>query len=130
MLVCAIVEPTFDPVHDGDEFPIIAKGVADANGPNIGWALVQSHESFLFNYQVQESVVTTNTHTSLAFSPTHFAGGNSDLVGLGVSATKSPLNPSYIVVCGGRDGNMTRLALNHVYEAFGENDLTGSTGRP
>ena len=145
MLVCAIVEPYFDPVHDGFELPIVAKGVASAphNIGQGGWVLAQSHESFLFSYQVlddqgnlacpapapgpppppQACDVPTDpcNHKAIAFSPTRFASGNVDLF----PSYKSPLNTSYVVVCGGREGNTTRLAVNSIFGALNERDLSG-----
>jgi hypothetical protein len=130
MLVCAIIEPYFDPVHDGDEYPIIAKGLASSNVGGIaggGWVLGQSHESFLFSYQVPDNggvavgdcAAGPNSHKAIAYHPTGFAGGDPTVT----PDYLSPMNTSYVVVCGGRQGSTTRLAVNSVFGALAETDV-------
>jgi hypothetical protein len=130
MLVCAIIEPYFDPIHDGDEYPIIAKGVASADVGSIthgGWVLGQSHESFLFSYQVPDSGGAASgdcgagvqSHKVITYHPTQFAGGDPAVT----PDYLSPLNTSYVVVCGGREGSKTRLAVNSVNGTLAEQDV-------
>ena len=106
-LVCAIVKPDFDPTPvagNGKEKTIIAKGIGigSQSVPGGAWALMQMHDQFCFHYQGKDSV--GNTFFNMAYTPTYFA--NQDVPGSG------PLNPSYVVVCGGRSGNTIRAAAN------------------
>jgi hypothetical protein len=87
MLVCAVVKPSFNPVVDGHEGVIMAKGTQGVDG----WVLMQMHESFCFHYQslnVNEKMAFTETDFSMPYFPASYQG---------------PINPSYVVVCGGRD---------------------------
>jgi hypothetical protein len=95
MLVCAIVKPDYDPVTGGNEKAIVADGVVGAAGG--GWALVQTGSDFGFAYRA-------TTTSGLATTPTRFADQGDPSTG--------PLNPSYLVLCGGRDGNTIRVAGN------------------
>ncbi len=103
MLVCAMVKPSHNPVTSGNEEPIIAKGLHDASG----WVLMQRASSFAFQYQWKDSA---GTHSNLVGTPTYFADRK--------APTTGPLNPSYVVVCGGRSGNTIRVAANN-YGATG-----------
>jgi hypothetical protein len=97
MLVCAMVKPHHDPVTSGNEEPIIAKGLQNASG----WVLMQRASSFVFQYQWTDSA---GTHSDLVYTPTYFADRK--------APTTGPLNPSYVVVCGGRGGNTIYVAAN------------------
>jgi hypothetical protein len=108
ILVCAVIKPDFDPTPvtgNGKEKTIIAKGIGigSQSVPGGAWALMQMHDQFCFHYQGRDSV--GNTFFNMAYTPTYFA--NQDVPGTG------PLNPSYVVVCGGRSGNTIRAAANN-----------------
>jgi hypothetical protein len=96
-LVCAVVKPDYDPIFDGDEKVIVAKGVKDESG----WALLQNHHMFTFAYQFVDGL---NEFPHITYTPTFFA--DASLVGNG------PLNPTAIVVCAGRSGNELIIAAN------------------
>lgn len=105
MLVCAIVKPDYNPIIDGMEKPIIAKGVANGNHdvPGGGWVLMQMHSVYCFHYEALDEATQASFYT-MAYTPTFFADQN--IPGNG------PLNPSYVVVCAGRSGNETHIAVN------------------
>jgi hypothetical protein len=95
LLVCAVVKPGWNPVvptlHDRI---ILAKGVRGISG----WALMQSSVFFSFRYQ-------STSGEKVAFTETDFAMPDIDPHG--------PINPSYVVLCGGRDvagGQITMVA--------------------
>jgi hypothetical protein len=90
MLVCAVVKPSFNPVVDGHEGVIIAKGTQSVDG----WVLMQMHESFCFHYQ------SVNVFEKMVFTETDFAMPYKTFV---PPSYQGPLNPSYVVVCAGRD---------------------------
>jgi hypothetical protein len=97
MLVCAVVRPDYHPsVPEGDMLDkvIAAKGVAGRSG----WVLMQMHDMFCFHYEDSQS------GTQMIYTPTYFADANKPRNG--------PLNPSYVVVCAGRDGNQLITAAN------------------
>jgi len=102
MLVCAVVKPDYNPsVPDGDglENVIIAKGIQD-QPPVVGagWALRQMHDMFCFFYK------STGSPWVMVYTPTFFADRNQRRTG--------PINPSYMVVCAGRDGDTIMNSLN------------------
>ena len=106
MLVCAIVKPDYNPSFGGDtmEEPIIAKGVGIGleSVPGGGWVLMQMHAQFCFHYQSLDGA--QNTYFDMTWTPTYFADqGMPD---------NGPLNPSYVVVCAGRSGNLIHIAAN------------------
>jgi hypothetical protein len=98
MLVCAVVKPDYNPIDDGQEKVIVAKGVKGESG----WALLQNHHMFTFAYQYSDA--GDNNHGEIAYTPTFFA--DASIVGNG------PLNPTLVVVCGGRSGNELHIAAN------------------
>jgi hypothetical protein len=106
MLVCAIVKPDYDPatMDNGTEKTIVAKGIANgtADVPGGGWVLMQMHHHFCFHYQNTDG---TTSVMRMAATPTYFADQD--------GARTGPLNPSYVVVCGGRAGNDIVLAVNN-----------------
>lgn len=105
MLVCAIVKPSRNPATfaNGTEQTIVAKGIANgtADVPGGGWVLMQMHHHFCFHYQNTDG---TTSHMAMAATPTYFA--DHDQPGNG------PINPSYVVVCGGRVGQEIVVAAN------------------
>jgi hypothetical protein len=102
MLVCAIVKPDYNPV-DGSDPVIIAKGFDRDQPPGrpSGWVLVQSDHMFNFQYRYVDG---TNNFSRMAYAPTYFADES--------RRDNGPLNPSYVAVCAGRDGDTLRLATN------------------
>lgn len=102
MLVCAVVKPDFDPVFDGTEHVIFAKGVQD----QAGWVLMQRHHMLNFYYRYDDGL--GNKRTANAYTPTYFADAS--------VPDNGPLNPSYLVVCGGRDGASTIVASANTSE--------------
>jgi hypothetical protein len=115
MLVCAVVRPDFDPIADGQERPIVSKGTGDGTRdiPAGGWSLMQMHESFCFHYEVRDA--NGVSRTAMAFTP--MFSPNQNAHGLATSPPSAgdrnvaPL-PSWVVVCGGRDGEQLRIAVN------------------
>jgi hypothetical protein len=110
MLVCAVFKPDRNPVSDGDERVIAAKGIQGMGG----WVLMQMHEAFCFHYQ----------HLGLermAFIPTGFAPGT--------TAWDGPTNISYVVLCGGRSGDDIVVAANSYPDAHLATAL-GTVGDP
>ena len=103
MLVCAVVQPDWNPVTDEHERAIVAKGVGigQRSVPGGGWVLMQMHQSWCFHYQRTDGATTGMT---MAYSPTYFPDQN--------QPDNGPLNPSYVVVCGGRDGSNVVVAAN------------------
>ena len=100
MLACAVVKPDYNPVTDGSgEHVIFAKG--NIAGSGSGWMLLQRHHmfNFFYHYDNGNSVQTAN-----AYTPSYFA--DASLPGNG------PLNPSFMVVCGGRNGDDIVVAAN------------------
>ena len=84
-LVCAVVKPDWNPVTTPtNDSVIMAKGVRDVSG----WALMQSGTSFSFAFQASSDRKFVFTETELAMP---------------LGNPQGPLNPSYVVVCGGRD---------------------------
>jgi hypothetical protein len=116
MLVCAIVKPDYDPITNGQEKVFIADGIQGT----AGWALTQTGTSFGFGYQYTAN--GGGSQSALATTPTRFAGAT-DLN----TATSygPPLNPSYLVVCGGRNGSQIVVAANGYVCA---NELAGEEG--
>lgn len=109
MLVCAVIKPDYNPsvpLGDGLEHVIVAKGL-QAQPPGTpaqvgaGWVLMQMHDMFCFHYQYLDG---TNTHTTMAYTPTYFADRN--------LPTTGPLDPSWVVVCAGRAGSTLIAAAN------------------
>jgi hypothetical protein len=101
MLVCAVVKPDYNPIDDGQEKVIVAKGVKGESG----WALLQNHHMFTFAYQfVDTAGGVENNFGDIMYTPTFFA--DASIVGNG------PLNPTTVVVCGGRSGNDLHIAVN------------------
>lgn len=96
MLACAVVKPDFDPVFDGSEHVIFAKGLQD----EAGWVLLQRHHMLNFYYRYDDGL--GNKRTANAYTPTYFADAS--------IPDNGPLNPSYLVVCGGRSGASTIVA--------------------
>lgn len=123
MLVCAVVQPDFDPVANSWERPILAKGIGDTTTdlPGGGWVLMQMHTDFCFHYEAFDSSHTTRTN--MAFTPTYFADqyspGPANPPPPGAARDVSPL-PSYVVVCAGRDGENLTIASN----SFPDTSLT------
>ena len=103
LLVCAVVKPDYNPVTDGGEHVIIAKGVQD----QAGWVLLQKHHMFNFYYRFDDGA--GNNFTGNAYTPTYFADAS--------LANNGPLNPSYVVVCGGRDGDTLVASVNSFPDA-------------
>ena len=112
MLVCAVVKPDYDPIFDGQERPIIAKGVGNGIQDILGggWVLMQMHDSFCFHYEGWDGVNPASTVMTMVYTPTYFA--SQDPNHPPNPPKVSPLNPSYLVVCAGRDGNELRIAVN------------------
>jgi hypothetical protein len=109
MLVCAVVKPDYNPsvpLGDGLEHVIIAKGL-QAQPPGTpaqvgaGWVLMQMHDMFCFHYQYTNGVTS---FTTMAYTPTYLADRNLPRTG--------PLDPSYVVVCAGRNGGELVAAAN------------------
>jgi hypothetical protein len=103
MLVCAVVKPDFNPVVDGGEHVIIGKGIEN----QAGWVLVQKHHMFNFLYRFDDGL--GNDFTGNAYTPTYFADQS--------LPDNGPLNPSYMVVCGGRSGDTLIAAANNFPDA-------------
>jgi hypothetical protein len=103
MLVCAIVKPDYNPVLDGGERVIIGKGIQD----QAGWVLLQKHHMFNFYYRYDDGI--GNNFTGNAYTPTYFADQS--------LPDNGPLNPSYVVVCGGRDGDTLVASANSFPDA-------------
>jgi hypothetical protein len=112
MLVCAVVKPDYDPIFDGQERPIIAKGVGNGIQDILGggWVLMQMHDSFCFHYEGWDGVNPASTVMTMVYTPTYFASQDPNHSPNPMKV--SPLNPSYLVVCAGRDGNQLRIAVN------------------
>jgi hypothetical protein len=104
MLVCAVVKPDWNPGSlggapdlpdvDGHERVIMAKGVQG----NSGWVLMQMHTDWCFHWQDGTSASTAfgeNMNWSPTTLPVYGPGGPPE--------NQATLNPSYVVVCGGRD---------------------------
>jgi hypothetical protein len=104
MLVCAVIKPDWnpgslgtspdDPAVDNHERIIIAKGIQGVSG----WVLMQMHTDWCFHWQ-DGTVASTAAGMNMNWSPTampfYAPGGPPD--------NQATLNPSYVVVCGGRD---------------------------
>lgn len=96
VLVCAVVKPDWNPVTTpADDRIIMAKGERGAGG----WVLMQSGVQFAFRYQSSTGEKGASTDTDLAMP---------------LGNPQGPLNPSYLVVCGGRDvaGGKVVAAVN------------------
>jgi hypothetical protein len=104
MLVCAVVKPDFNPVVDGGEHVIVGKGIQE----QAGWVLLQKHHMFTFYYQYDDGLGGTRFGT--AYTPTFFADQS--------LPNNGPLNPSYMVVCGGRSGDTLVAAINSMPDAL------------
>jgi hypothetical protein len=97
MLACAVVKPAWNPGDlMADDRIIMAKGIRGGSG----WMLMQMHFSFCFHYQglaAGELMAFANTEFSMPsyVPPPPPPPTNLDYHG--------PLNPTYVVVCGGRD---------------------------
>jgi hypothetical protein len=109
MLVCAVIKPHYNPsvpLGDGREHIILAKGL-QAQPPGTpaqagaGWVLMQMHDMFCFHYQYLDG---TTSRMKMAYTPTYFADRN--------HPDNGPLDPSYVVVCAGRDGDTLVSAAN------------------
>jgi hypothetical protein len=117
MLVCAVVKPdwnpgslgtsTEDPAVDGYERVIIAKGRQGVSG----WVLMQMHTDWCFHWQ-DGSTATMNMNWSPTAMPFYAPGGPPN--------NQATLNPSYVVVCGGRDRatNQIIVAANSFYDSI------------
>jgi hypothetical protein len=105
MIVCAVVKPDYDPstLANGQEKTIVAKGIANGTESVAGggWVLMQMHHHFCFHYQSTDG---TTSRMTMAATPTYFADNDQPRNG--------PLNPSYVVVCGGRAGGNIVIAAN------------------
>jgi hypothetical protein len=98
MLICAVVKPTWnleDVGYGVNDQIIMAKGIRGASG----WVLLQALHFFSFRYQ-------TVTGENVAYTSTDLVPENGTYHG--------PLNPSYVVVCAGRDvaGGAIRIVAN------------------
>jgi hypothetical protein len=101
LLVCAVVKPTWNlPFTDfgANDNIIIGKGFRGQNG----WALVQALHYFSFRYQLDRATEAEK----VAFTSTDLVPDDGLYAG--------PLNPSYVVVCAGRDvaGGAIRVVAN------------------
>jgi len=98
MIACAVVKPDWDPA-DLDERVIFANGIQGESG----WVLMQMHEAWCFHYQgVNLPVQAYNS----AFGEMNYANTWFDSLsqsGAYHVPDTGPLNPSFVVVCGGRD---------------------------
>jgi hypothetical protein len=100
MLVCAVVKPTWNlpdtGVYGENDQIIFAKGIRG----NTGWVLLQALHFFSFRYQT----VVAGEH--VAYTSTDLVPENGTYHG--------PLNPTYVVVCAGRDvaGGAIRIVAN------------------
>jgi len=103
MLACAVVKPDFNPVLDGGEHVIMAKGIQD----QAGWVLLQKHHMFNFYYRWDDGA--GNNFTGNAYTPTYFADQS--------IPDNGTLNPSYVVVCGGRNGDTLVASANSFPDA-------------
>jgi len=93
MLVCAVVKPDWNPIiPQADDKIIFSKGVRGQSG----WVLHQSLIFFSFRYQ-------SSTGEKVAFTETDFSMPQSNPQG--------PLNPSYVVLCAGRDTASGSIAM-------------------
>jgi hypothetical protein len=102
MLACAVVKPDYNPVTEGTDPVILAKGF-DRNHPSkAGWVLIQRHHMFNFQYHYADGL--GNGFAKMAYAPSYFADES--------QRDNGPLNPTYVVVCAGRDGDELRLAAN------------------
>jgi hypothetical protein len=108
LLVCAIVKPAYNPITLGTEHAIIAKGAGHGmdNVVGGGWVLMQMDHHFCFHYESTDG--TTSTMTMMP-TPTFFE--DLDVVG-GPENTSYTVSPSYVVVCGGRNGGEIRIGAN------------------
>jgi hypothetical protein len=94
LLVCAVVKPDWNPVViPTDDSVVIAKGERGV----AGWALMQSSVFFSFRYQ-------SSSGEKVAAIATDFAMPNANPEG--------PINPSYVVLCGGRDAAGGTLVMS------------------
>jgi predicted transcriptional regulator len=114
MLVCAIVKPTRNRPFDSFESPIIAKGVGDGKYTidGGGWVLMQMHDAWCFHYEYKDGNGTT--HQFMASIPGLFADQDFQLrmsPPMPLPADFEP-DPSYVVVCGGRNGDDVVIAAN------------------
>ncbi|GEJ57616.1 hypothetical protein [Anaeromyxobacter diazotrophicus] len=119
MTVCAVVKPQLNPLVDGNEGIIVAKGLQGESG----WVLMQMHDQFCFHYQAGGAgsfmtpgqwMITTSTH--LGDAP--------------AGSRNQELNASYVVVCAGRDGDTIRMSANGVADTMQEMTITGAMVAP
>ncbi len=110
ILVCAVVKPQLDPVDDNDSNKtIVAKGVEGESG----WVLMQMHRSFCFHYEDGlDSSGRSNAGNTGAWMIWTSAYIGDDPAALQATFGFTELNPSYVVVCGGRAGNDLAIAMN------------------
>ncbi len=113
MLVCAVVKPAHDPHPNtgSSEKGILARGFsaspdAQANQPGGGWVLHQMHDQFCFHYESTNCGGSPGASCmTMVYTPTYFGYDNG-------GGNRGTLDPSYVVFCGGRDGNTIRTAVN------------------
>jgi hypothetical protein len=115
MLACAVVKPDYNAVENGNEHVIMAKGVQD----QAGWMLVQRHHMFNFYYLYDDG---PSLRVGNAYTPTFFADAS--------KVDNGPLNPSYVVVCGGRTGDTLVAAANSYPDASLFHDTVSVPGAP
>ncbi len=124
MIACAIVKPDYDATTATADKVFFARGTEPGANPDgssgapgtttRGWVLSQTGSTFAFHY----NYVATDGRTvrNRAYLPTFFAsqitGTNGDPNAVQVVPNSGPLNPSLVVVCGGRAANNIRIAVN------------------
>jgi environmental stress-induced protein Ves len=102
MLTCAVIQPDWNPVDDGYERVILAKGKQGESG----WVLMQMHEAFCFHYQYGPNLTDWTMNWT--------ASGLAD----NMDPRWGPNNLSLVVVCGGRVGDQIVVGANNAADTL------------